>query len=162
MAISKLRHWPKLITFQPVRLAASIGVCLTTGFVGSLVTTPAINSWYRYLNQPAFAPPNWIFAPVWTILYILMGISLYLAWTRRARLIWFWLQLVLSANWSLVFFGLRSPRLALLNIIVLWFSIILTIKDFHRKSSPAAWLLIPYLAWVTFATYLNWAIWRLN
>ncbi|MBI2310082.1 tryptophan-rich sensory protein [Candidatus Collierbacteria bacterium] len=162
MAISKLSRRPKLETFQPVRLAASIGVCLATGFIGLLVTTPAINSWYRYLNQPVLAPPNWIFAPVWTILYILMGISLYLAWRRRARLTWFWLQLVLNANWSSVFFGLRSPKLALLNIIVLWLSIVLAIKDFRRKSVFAAWLLVPYLAWVTFATYLNWAIMRLN
>lgn len=162
MAISKLRRRPKLTTFQPVRLGVSIGVCLSAGFIGSLVTTPAINSWYRYLNQPVFAPPNWIFAPVWITIYILMGISLYLAWRRHARLIWFWIQLLLNTNWSLVFFGLRSPKLALLNIIVLWFSIVLTIKDFRRKSFPAAWLLAPYLAWVTFAAYLNWAIWRLN
>lgn len=162
MTISKLRRQPKLTTFQPVCLAVSIGVCLTAGFVGSLVTAPAINSWYSYLNQPVFAPPNWIFAPVWTILYILMGISLYVAWIHHARLTWFWIQLVLNANWSLVFFGLHSLGLALLNIIVLWFSIAMAIKGFRRKSDFAAWLLVPYLAWVTFAAYLNWAIWKLN
>ncbi|MBI5356631.1 tryptophan-rich sensory protein [Candidatus Collierbacteria bacterium] len=91
-----------------------------------------------------------------------MRISLYLAWSHRARLIWFWIQLILNANWSLSFFGLRSPRLGLLNIVVLWLSIVLTIKDFRRKSTSAAWLLAPYLVWVTFATYLNWAIWKLN
>ena len=162
MAISKFKRRSKSTTFQPIRLAVSVGVCLATGFVGSLVTTPTISSWYRYLNQPVLAPPNWIFAPVWTILYILMGISLYLAWIHRARLTWFWVQLGLNANWPLAFFGLRSPKLGLLNIIVLWLSIVLTIRDFRRKSAFAAWLLVPYLIWVSFATYLNWTIWRLN
>lgn len=150
------------LKFSVIRLAVPVLLCLSAGVVGSLFTAPAISGWYQFLNRPAFAPPNWIFAPVWTTLYILMGISLYLAWRRHARLIWFWTQLVLNANWSLVFFGLRSPKLALLNIIVLWFSIVLAIKDFRHKSSPAAWLLVPYLVWVTFATYLNWSIMRLN
>lgn len=150
------------LKFSVIRLAVSVLLCLSAGVAGSLFTAPAISGWYQFLNRPAFAPPNWIFAPVWTTLYILMGISLYLAWRRHARLIWFWTQLVLNANWSLVFFGLRSPKLALLNIIILWFSIIFTIKDFRHKSSPAAWLLVPYLVWVTFATYLNWSIMRLN
>lgn len=150
------------LKFSVIRLAVFVLLCLSAGVVGSLFTAPAISGWYQFLNRPAFAPPNWIFAPVWTTLYILMGISLYLAWRRHARLIWFWTQLVLNANWSLVFFGLRSPKLALLNIIILWFSIILTIKDFRHKSFPAAWLLVPYLVWVTFATYLNWSIMRLN
>lgn len=152
----------KIIKSKAFHLAGAIGICLAAGIIGSLFTAPAISGWYQFLNRPAFAPPNWIFAPVWTVLYILMGISLYLAWRRHARLIWFWAQLILNANWSLVFFGLRSPKLALLNIIVLWFSIILAIKDFRRKSPVAAWLLIPYLAWVTFAAYLNWSIMRLN
>jgi len=162
MIANKLKRRPKSATFHPIRLVASIGACLATGFVSSLVVTPAINSWYRYLNQPILAPPNWIFAPVWTILYILMGISLYLARSHRARLIWFWVQLGLNANWSLAFFGLRSPDLGLLNIIVLWLSIVLAIKDFRSKSAFAAWLLVPYLIWVSFAVYLNWEIWRLN
>lgn len=152
----------KIIKSKAFRLAGSIGICLTAGIIGSLFTAPAISGWYQFLNRPVFAPPNWIFAPVWTILYVLMGISLYLAWRRHARLIWFWVQLILNANWSLVFFGLRSPKPALMNIIILWFSIILTIKDFRRKSPFAAWFLIPYLAWVTFAAYLNWSIMRLN
>ena len=150
------------LRFSGIRLAGSVAICLSAGVIGSVFTVPAISGWYQFLNRPVFSPPNWIFAPVWTILYILMGISLYLAWRRRARLTWFWLQLVLNANWSSVFFGLRSPKLALLNIIVLWLSIVLAIKDFRRKSVFAAWLLVPYLAWVTFATYLNWAIMRLN
>ena len=162
MAMPKTKRQPKIKNFQQVRLIASIGVCLFAGLIGSLFTAPAISGWYQFLNRPAFAPPNWVFAPAWTTLYILMGVSLYLAWRRHARLIWFWTQLALNANWSMVFFGLRSPKLALLNIVVLWLSIVLAIKDFRRKSSPAAYLLVPYLAWVTFAAYLNWAIWRLN
>lgn len=159
---AKTKRRPKSSTIQPLRLVASIGVCLAAGLIGSLATAPAINTWYRYLHRPALSPPNWLFAPVWTTLYILMGISLYLAWRRRARLTWFWLQLALNTTWSLVFFGLRSPGLALLNIAALWFSIAAAIKDFRRKSLPAAWLLIPYLAWVTFAAYLNFAILILN
>lgn len=150
------------LRFSGIRLVGSVSLCLSAGVVGSLFTIPAISGWYQFLNRPILAPPNWIFAPVWTILYILMGISLYLAWSHRARLTWFWVQLGLNANWSLAFFGLRSPKLGLLNIVVLWLSIILAIKDFRRKSVFAAWLLVPYLMWVSFATYLNWAIWRLN
>lgn len=152
----------KIIKSKVFRLAGAIGICLAAGIIGSLFTVPAISGWYQFLNRPVFAPPNWIFAPVWTILYVLMGISLYLSWRHHARLIWFWVQLILNANWSLVFFGFRSPKLALINIIILWFSIVLTIKDFRRKSPVAAKLLIPYLLWVTFAAYLNWSIMRLN
>src|SRR3989338_6550998 len=140
------------LKFSGIRLTGSVVICLSAGVIGSALTIPAISGWYQFLNRSVLAPPNWIFAPVWTILYILMGISLYLAWIHRARLTWFWVQLGLNANWPLAFFGLRSPKLGLLNIIVLWLSIVLTIRDFRRKSAFAAWLLAPYLLWVSFAT----------
>jgi|SRR3989344_515077 len=132
------------------------------GGVGSLFTFPAITGWYQTLNKPFFNPPNWIFGPVWTLLYLLMGISLYLIWVRKGDLKWFWLQLGLNTLWSIIFFGLKSPIPAFFEILILWYAILMTIKTFSGVNRPAAYILYPYLAWVTFASILNFSVWILN
>lgn len=152
------------------KLIFSIGICLGVGILGSFFTISAIPTWYATLNKPIFSPPNWVFGPVWTILYILMGISLYLVWSKKnpstsLRIkvpAVFWIQLVLNASWSIIFFGMRNSTLALVDIIALWIAIVLTIKTFYPISKTAAYLLIPYLLWVSFATILNLMIVLLN
>jgi Tryptophan-rich sensory protein (mitochondrial benzodiazepine receptor homolog) len=148
---------------------AAIGICEAAGVIGSIFTTPNIASWYRTLTLPSFAPPSWVFAPVWITLYFLMGLALYLILIEgesgipvtRALTI-FAVQLILNTLWSFLFFGLRSPLLGLIGIVILWFTILLTIGEFYRISRPAAYLLVPYIAWVTLATALNYGIWALN
>lgn len=166
---------------KSIKFIVSITVCLLVGFVGSVFTTPAIANWYAFLNKPSFSPPNWLFAPVWTTLYILMGISLALVWNGikedkkdkkdkkdktdkrvQTAIIFFAFQLVLNSVWSILFFGLKSPGLALVEIVFLWLAILLTIIKFYKISKIAACLLIPYLAWVSFASILNFAILKLN
>lgn len=144
------------------KLIFSIGICLGAGILGSFFTFSAIPTWYQTLNKPSFSPPNWIFGPVWTVLYILMGISLFLVWQKKKVPTIFWVQLTLNAFWSIVFFGLRNPLLALVDIAALWIAIVLTIKAFNKINKLAAQLLYPYLAWVSFATILNLAIVLLN
>jgi benzodiazapine receptor len=151
------------------KLIFSIFLCLFAGFIGSYFTTPAIPTWFATLQKPSFAPPNWVFAPVWTSLYILMGISLFLVWqkgredkTVKAAIYLFAGQLVLNALWSFVFFGLRSPLLGLIEIIILWIAILATILSFMKISRTAAYLLIPYILWVSFASIVNFSIWSLN
>lgn len=144
------------------KLILSIGICLGAGVLGSIFTISSIPTWYATLNKPFFSPPNLIFGPVWTILYILMGISLYLVWTKRRVPLIFWAQLILNAIWSIIFFGFKNPTLALADIIALWIAIILTIKAFYKINKLAGQLLIPYLLWVSFATILNLAIVILN
>lgn len=149
------------------KLALAIGLCLGAGALGSLVTTPSVGGWYSTLVKPAFNPPNWIFGPVWTTLFILMGIALYFVWTSNSRKRvaaqkLFYLQLSLNVLWSYLFFGLRNPSLALLDIVALWIAIFLTIRAFVPVSKFAAYLLFPYLAWVSFALVLNLSIVLLN
>lgn len=152
-----------------LKLLVSITLPLLVGMIGSYFTAPAIPEWYAGLNKPALNPPNWIFAPAWTILYILMGVSLFLVWREGNRekriqmaIVAFVVQLALNATWSIVFFGMQNPGLALINIALLWMGIIYTIILFHKISKPAAYLLIPYLLWTSFATYLNYSIFILN
>jgi tryptophan-rich sensory protein len=159
----------KIKLIEIVRLAISIIVCQLAGFVGSIFTTPAIPSWYASLTKPSFTPPNWIFAPVWTTLFFLMGISAFLVWRRglnhqpiRTALTIFIVQLILNTLWSIFFFGLRSPILGFIVIAFLWIVVWLTILNFFKVSKIAGLLLIPYLLWVSFAAILNIAIWRLN
>ena len=144
------------------KLFLSIGICLLAGGVGYIFTTSAIPTWYATLNKPFFSPPNWVFAPVWTILYILIGISLYLIWQKKMVPAIFWVQLILNAAWSIIFFGMRNPILALIDIVVLWIAIIFTLKSFYKLNKLAGNLLIPYLLWVSFAAILNLAIVVLN
>jgi len=150
-------------------LVIAIVICQLAGIVGSLFTTPAIPTWYANLNKPNFAPPNWVFAPVWTTLYLLMGISLFLIWNVRSGkgavrrpVMTFFVQLALNVLWSYLFFGLRSPLLGLIDIVALWFSIAITTVFFFRVSRVAASLLIPYFAWVSIASCLNYLLYTLN
>src|SRR4030043_1667218 len=147
------------------KLAVSILVCQGAGIIGSFFTLPAISTWYTTLNKPSFNPPNWIFAPVWTLLYLSMGIGAFLIWEKgfkkkevRIALLIFALQLALNIKWSFLFFGLKSPSLAFVEIIFLWLAIAATIWAFYKISKPAGLILIPYLIWVTLATVLNFSI----
>ena len=149
------------------KLIISIFICLFAGFIGSNFTSPAIPTWYATLQKPTFAPPNWVFFPVWTALFILMGISLFLIWQKedkkvKTAIYIFAGQLVLNVLWSVAFFGLRSPIAGLMEIIILWIAILATIMSFVKISRTAAYLLIPYILWVSFAAFLNFSIWGLN
>ena len=153
-----------------VKLVICCAVPLLVGIMGSLFTTAdSLGNWYANLNKPAFNPPNWIFGPVWTTLYIMMGISSFLVWRKghdskadRSAIACFIVQLILNAIWTPLFFGLHSPLLGLIDIVLLLAAIILTIVSFFKISATAALLLIPYLAWVSFATVLNASIYLLN
>lgn len=154
---------------KTLKLSFCIILTNLAGLVGSIFTAPGISGWYASLEKPFFTPPNWIFAPVWTTLFILMGIALYLVWEKglekkevKIGVGIFGLQLMLNVIWSFLFFGLGNPFLALLEIFVLWATILATIAAFSRVSRKAAWLLAPYIVWVTLATFLNYGIWALN
>jgi len=146
-----------------------IFLCLSAGGTGSVFTAPAIPTWYATLVKPSFSPPNWVFAPVWTLLYILMGLAAAIVWQKglrnpqvRTALVAFLIQLILNMIWPVLFFGLRSLLCGLVDILFLWAAILVTIAQFSKVSVPAALLLIPYILWVTFATGLNFGIFLLN
>lgn len=154
---------------QLTYIAISVAVCLTIGFLSSFATQSSVNDWYLGLNKPSFNPPNWIFAPVWTALYILMGVAAGIVWAKGFYHIWvktalyhFGIQLLFNALWSIIFFGFKNTFGALLVILTLLVLLIFTIKWFKVVSKTAAYLLIPYLLWVCFATALNYKIWELN
>jgi tryptophan-rich sensory protein len=151
------------------RLVLCIALCQAAGLIGSLFTIPAIPVWYAGLQKPFFSPPNWIFSPVWTGLYTLMGISLFLIWNKRTQesktkraLFFFLIQLGLNALWPVFFFGLRTPLAGLIGMAFLWAAIGLTMGRFFKISLWAGYLLIPYLLWVSFALVLNFSLWFLN
>jgi len=150
-------------------VSIAVFVCLLVGFLSSFATQSSVNSWYLTLNKPSFNPPNWVFAPVWTFLYILMGIAAGLVWAKGYYHLWvktalyhFVFQLLLNALWSIVFFGLKNPFIALLIITGLNVLLLFTFKSFKVADTKAAYLLLPYMVWVGFATVLNFAIWYLN
>jgi len=151
-----------------LKLVISIASCQLAGFLGSLFTTPAIPTWYKTLNKPFFTPPDWIFGPVWISLFILMGISLFIIWRRQDHprfkliLVFFLIQLIFNILWSAAFFGLRSPLLGLVDIVLLWVAILLTIQHCMKISSMAGLLLLPNMIWVSFAAALNFSLWILN
>jgi tryptophan-rich sensory protein len=152
-----------------LKLVTSIAVCLGAGFVGSLFTTPNIPTWYAHLQKPPFAPPNWLFGPVWTLLFILMGIAFALIWRKygvtqgvTTALILFFIQLFFNVLWSAAFFGMRSPLLGFIDIIILLILIFVTTRYFYRVTPLSGYLLIPYALWVSFATLLNISILVLN
>jgi tryptophan-rich sensory protein len=149
-----------------VKLIASILICQIAGVIGSVFTTLSITTWYADLQKPGFSPPNWVFGPVWITLYTLMGISLYLVWNKKKNikipLTLFFIQLILNSIWSIIFFGLQNPFYALIEIIILWIMILLTIISFYKVSKKAGLLLLPYIIWVSVATILNYYIWILN
>ena len=151
------------------KLLVSLIACQLAGVVGSVFTTKAIPTWYAALEKPAFTPPNWLFAPAWITLYVLMGVSAFFIWRGglgnrpvRISLIVFLVQLVLNALWSVIFFGLESPLYGIVVIVLLWIAILVTMLRFFKLSTTAGVLLIPYLLWVTFATALNVSIYILN
>jgi translocator protein len=152
-----------------IKLVISIVVCQCAGIIGSIFTTAAIPTWYATLQKPSFTPPNWLFAPAWVTLYLLMGIAAFLIWRQgleqkgvKSALIIFLVQLVLNALWSVVFFGLQSPLYGVVVILALWVVILLTILRFFKLSTAAGALLLPYILWVSFATALNVSLWVLN
>lgn len=169
------------------KLIVAIAVSELAGIIGAVFTMPVIPTWYAGLVKPALNPPAWVFGPVWTILYALMGISLFLVWKRHSDILppshkatagqgknigmsrlfkWavalFFVQLALNTLWSIFFFGMQNPALAFLDIILLWLAILTTIILFYRISKPASYLLMPYILWVSFAAYLNYSLWMLN
>ena len=152
-------------------IATTLGIilCLATGFLSSRITSEAIPIWYNGLNKPFFSPPNWLFAPVWSVLYLLMGIAIGRVWYYGRRHRWgktalyhFGAQLIFNGLWSLVFFGLRNPLLGLVVIIILWILIERSIYWFRVVDKKSAYMLYPYLAWVSIATALNVSILYLN
>jgi tryptophan-rich sensory protein len=151
------------------KLLTAIVVCELAGIVGSVFTAPSIPTWYAGIIKPSFNPPSWVFGPVWTTLFALMGIAAFLVWKKgfdrrdvKIALAIFLGQLVLNTLWSIIFFGLHSPGGAFVEIVFLWLAILATIIVFYKISKPAAWLLLPYILWVTFAGYLNYSIYMLN
>jgi len=157
----KVRNWWHLFGF--------IIVSQLAGVIGSVFTSSSIPTWYSTLEKPALNPPSWVFGPVWTTLFVLMGIAAYLIYEHgfkkknvRRALAFFALQLVLNTLWSILFFGLQNPGLALVEIAILWLSIMTCIVLFYNIHKMAAYLLIPYILWVSFASYLNYALWILN
>lgn len=151
-----IKSWPKLIF--------SIFIAQFAGLVGTIFTFNAISTWYATLTRPAFAPPNWVFGPVWTILYTLIGISLYKIWIKNKKdsLKLFFFHLFLNAIWSPIFFGLHDLALAFLVIVIMDITLIFVIKNFYKLNRIAGLILIPYLLWIGFATILNFSFWQLN
>ena len=159
----------KLQASDIVSLVVAVAIPLVVGGLGGIATASAIPTWYQGLNKPAWNPPGWLFGPVWTVLYILMGIAAWLVWRQgwdnpqvQVALAIFGVQLLLNLFWSLIFFGLHSPGWAVLEIVILWGFILATTIQFYRLEPVAGLLLIPYQLWVTFATVLNATIWQLN
>lgn len=144
--------------------------CVGVGYLSSLLSRDETDPWFDSLVKPVFNPPSWLFSPVWTTLYIFMGIAAGLVWDKidtqreivRKGLTFFWIQLALNALWSYLFFGLHNPLLALIEIVLLWLMIFETFLQFNKVNKTAGYLFIPYLMWVTFATVLNASIWWLN
>jgi len=152
-----------------IKLVISIVACECAGGIGAIFTTTAIPTWYATLQKPPFTPPNWLFAPAWVTLYLLMGIAAFLIWRQgleqkgvKSALVIFLVQLALNALWSVVFFGLESPLYGMVVIVALWVVILLTILRFFKLSTAAGALLLPYILWVSFAAALNVSIWVLN
>ncbi|KND49916.1 MAG: tryptophan-rich sensory protein [Parcubacteria bacterium C7867-002] len=152
-----------------LKLTLSIVVCQLAGVVGAVFTTSSVQTWYGTLVRPELAPPNWVFGPVWTILFTLMGVAVFLVWKKgiehgsvRSALRIFALQLVLNTLWSIIFFNFQNVGGALIEIAFLWIAILATIIMFHKVSRIAAYLLVPYILWVSFAAYLNYTFYILN
>lgn len=152
-----------------LKLIISIIIPLAIGFTSGFFTSTGAGSWYQTIQKPSWNPPDWIFGPVWTTLFILMGIALYFVWKSDAgvkiknyALFLFAVQLVLNFFWSFIFFRQQEPGWAFLEIVILWLLILLTIFAFAKISNLSAWLLVPYISWVSFASILNYTIWRMN
>lgn len=160
---------PRVVMRKTVQLLIFILIAQIAGIIGTFFTFDAIPTWYATLTKPFFAPPNWLFAPVWITLYTLMGIAAFFAWdlryekTHAARgMNWYWTQLILNAIWSPIFFGLQNIGLALIIIVLMWLAIVMTMREFFKVNLWLGILLVPYLAWVSFATVLTYTLWTLN
>ena len=151
---------------QWIVLAALLLLCLAVGSGAGWATSQSVSDWYPTLVKPSWNPPNWLFGPVWTILYIMMAVAVWLVWktprNTTSAMILFFSQLALNFAWSFLFFGARSPWLGLVGIAFLWLAVAATAFAFFQASRAAGLLMVPYLAWVSFAGLLNLAIWRLN
>jgi tryptophan-rich sensory protein len=152
-----------------LKFVISIAIPVAVGATAGFFTVSGVESWYQTINKPSWNPPSWIFGPVWTTLYVMMGIALFLVWKSEASEILkktatalFTVQLVLNFFWSFIFFRQQQPGWALVEIIALWVAILFTIFAFANVNKIAAWLLVPYISWVSFATVLNYTIWQLN
>lgn len=153
-----------------IGLLVALLLPLSLGGVGAVATNRSVQTWYQTLRKPSFNPPDWVFGPVWTLLYTLMGLASWLVWRERNKdrpavqeaLGWYSAQLLFNSVWSIIFFGMRRIRLALVDIVALWGTLLITITRFFHVRESAAWLLLPYFLWVSFATLLNTAIWWLN
>ena len=153
-----------------VKIAICVVSCLAIGYLSGIATQSSVNTWFPLLKKPSFNPPAWVFAPVWSLLYVLMGVAAGLIWDQidqkreqvKNALVFFVIQLGLNALWSLLFFGLQNPLLALIEIVLLWLMIYETYVKFSRLNKIAGSLFIPYLLWVSFAAVLNASIWWLN
>lgn len=152
---------------QVVGLILLLAACYAAAIFGALFTAPAIPTWYALLPKPAWNPPSWVFGPVWTVLYTLIGIAAWLVWRHQGSvraasvpLALFAIQLVLNAAWTIIFFGQHQPGAAFLDIVLLWLAILATMIVFWRIVPLAGWFFLPYLLWVTYASTLNYAIWR--
>jgi len=151
-----------------VPLIFFLAITFLAAFIGNFFTMPNIQTWYATLNKPSFSPPNWLFGPVWTILFILMAIAAFLVFQtkdnskRKTALTFYFIQLVFNSFWSILFFGLHSPKFAFFEIIILWILILITLIKFLKIKKIAGLLLVPYLLWVSFASILNLFIWLIN
>lgn len=152
-----------------IRIVVAVALCLLVGALSGFATQSSVDTWYSTLIKPSFNPPNWIFAPVWTVLYILMGVAAGMVWGYgyyhrwvKTALYFFGFQLLLNASWSIVFFGLKLPLPALLVLLFLLVLIVMTIRRFYIVNRTAAYLMVPYLFWVLFAGILNFKIVQLN
>jgi tryptophan-rich sensory protein len=150
-----------------LKLLLSLLLPELAGIVGSVFTIQAIPTWYAHLNKPSFSPPNWLFGPVWLTLYLMMGVALYLNWIKKSKqakcnVRLFFIHLFFNLIWTPIFFGAKNLFLALIVIVIILALIILMLFRFWRVNKVSSLLLIPYLLWVTFATLLNYSIWKLN
>lgn len=157
-------------SMKPIlKFIVAVTIPLAVGAVAGFFTSSSVKGWFTTLHKPSFNPPSWLFAPVWTILYILMGVALFLIWKnntepqlKKTAITLFFVQLAFNFLWSFIFFYAQQPGWALVDIILLWLMILFTILSFGKISTAAAWLLLPYICWVSFATILNYSIWKLN
>jgi tryptophan-rich sensory protein len=152
-----------------VKFIIAIAIPLVVGFASGFFTITGAGSWYQTIQRPSWNPPNRVFGPVWTTLYILMGIALFIIWKadagikmKKQAILLFTIQLTLNFFWSFIFFNQQQPGWAFAEIVILWVFILLTIFAFAKINKTAAWLLVPYISWVSFASILNFTIWRLN
>ena len=153
---------------QAIGLVAAIVICFAAAGLGGLVTTPQIPNWYADLGKPTWTPPDWIFGPVWSLLYLMMAVAAWLVWREAGfagakwPLALFAIQLALNSLWSVLFFGFQNPGAAAIEIVILWTAILATLVAFWNRSMLAGGLLLPYLTWVSYAAVLNVAIWQMN